>query len=60
MPRKCVNHPDGFCYVCGDLTFKDQRLCLIPAVKNVTNYTLAVNWGIKIRNGPLISALRPV
>jgi hypothetical protein len=25
MPRKCLNHPDTFCYVCGELTFKSQR-----------------------------------
>jgi len=33
MPRKCVNHPDNSCYVCGNLTFKDQRRSLIPLVK---------------------------
>ena len=33
MPRKCVNHPDSFCYVCGDLAFKDQRRSLTPLVK---------------------------
>jgi len=33
MPRKCVNHPDNFCYVCGDLTFKDQQWSLTPLVK---------------------------
>jgi len=32
MPRKCVNHPDNFCYICGDLTFKDQRRNLTPVV----------------------------
>ena len=25
MPRKCLNHPDTFCYVCGELTFQSQR-----------------------------------
>jgi hypothetical protein len=25
MPRKCLNHPDTFCYVCGELTFESQR-----------------------------------
>jgi hypothetical protein len=54
MPRKCVNYPDNFCYVCGDLTFKDQRRSLTLLVKNVMNYTLAVKWGIRIRTGPLI------
>lgn len=33
MPRKCVNEPDNFCYVCGDLTFKEQRRRLTPLVK---------------------------
>jgi len=33
MPRQCVNHPDNFCYVCGDLTFKDQQQSLTPLVK---------------------------
>ena len=57
MPRKCVNHPDKFCYVSGDLTFKDQQRSLTTLFKNVMNYTLAVKWGIKIRTGPLISAV---
>ena len=60
MPRKCVNHPDNFCYVCGDMAFKDQRRSLTPVVKNIMNYTLAVKWGIKIRNGSLVSTVRPV
>jgi hypothetical protein len=25
MPRKCWIHPDTFCYLCGELTFKSQR-----------------------------------
>jgi hypothetical protein len=25
MPRNCLNQPDNFCYVCGELTFKSQR-----------------------------------
>ena len=25
MPKKCLNHPDNFCYVFGDLIFKSQR-----------------------------------
>ena len=60
MPRKCVNHPDSFCYVCGDLTFKDQRQVWLHWLKNIMNYTLAVKWGIKIRTGPLIYAVWPV
>lgn len=33
MPRKCVNHVDSFCYICGELTFKSQRRHLTPLVK---------------------------
>ena len=33
MPRKCVNHPHNVCYVCADLTFKDQRRNLTSLVK---------------------------
>lgn len=33
MSRNCVNHPDNFCYICGELTFKEQRRSLTPAVK---------------------------
>lgn len=25
MERKCINHPNNFCYICGELTFKSQR-----------------------------------
>ena len=25
MPRTCVNHPNNFCYICGDVTLKSQR-----------------------------------
>lgn len=33
MPRKCINDPDNFCYVCGDLTFKEQRRSLTLLVR---------------------------
>jgi hypothetical protein len=32
MPKKCVNHPDNFYYVRGNLTFKDQGRNLTPVV----------------------------
>ena len=25
MPRKCLNHPDWFCSVCGKFTSKEQK-----------------------------------
>lgn len=33
MPRKCVNHPNSFCYICGELTFKYQKRSFTPLVK---------------------------
>jgi len=33
MTRKCVNHPDNFCYVCGDMTFKNQQRGLTLLLK---------------------------
>ncbi|GBM94668.1 hypothetical protein AVEN_219209-1, partial [Araneus ventricosus] len=33
MSRSCKNHPNSFCYVCGELTFKSQRKHLTPLVK---------------------------
>ena len=32
MPSKCLNHPDTFCYVCGDLTFRSQRRNVTPLI----------------------------
>ncbi|CAG9782959.1 unnamed protein product, partial [Diatraea saccharalis] len=46
MPRVCVNHPDNFCYICGQLTIKSQRRNLTPLVKNCYfNY-----FGFPVRN----------
>ena len=33
MPRMCVNTSDAFCYICGDVTFKSQRLSFTPLIK---------------------------
>lgn len=33
MQRKCINHHNSFCYVCGELTFKSQRRNLTELVK---------------------------
>ena len=32
MSRKCINDPDKFCYICGNITFKTQRRNLTPLV----------------------------
>jgi len=33
MPRKCLNHPETFCYVCGEMTFKSQEANFTPLIK---------------------------
>lgn len=33
MPRDCANHPDSFCYVCGEVTFKGQKRVFTPLIK---------------------------
>jgi hypothetical protein len=33
MPRKCLNHPDTFRDVCGEMTFKYQRRNFTPLIK---------------------------
>jgi hypothetical protein len=33
MLRRCLNHPDSFCYVCGELTFKSQGRNFTPLIK---------------------------
>ena len=32
IQRTCVRHPDNFCYVCDELTFKSQRRNFTPLV----------------------------
>lgn len=31
--RCCINHPDVFCYVCGEYTLKENRKCITDFVK---------------------------
>lgn len=33
MSRKCVNSPDYFCYVCGEVTFASQKRSITPLIK---------------------------
>lgn len=33
MSRQCINKPDSFCYVCGEVTFKSTQKPLTPLVK---------------------------
>lgn len=33
MPRKCVNNPDSFCYICGKVTLVSQKRTITPVIK---------------------------
>ncbi|XP_076058130.1 uncharacterized protein LOC143035239 isoform X3 [Oratosquilla oratoria] len=35
MPRECKNHPDKFCYVCGNFTTKQQRRNITTNIKKI-------------------------
>lgn len=50
MPRKCVNHPDNFCYVCGELTFKSQRRCFTPLVRKCYQLYFGCSVGDQDKN----------
>jgi len=33
MSRKCVNIPDNFCYICGEVTFASRKCLITPNIK---------------------------
>jgi hypothetical protein len=35
MPRKCINHPHTFCYVCGSFTLKTQQHTFTPNLQKL-------------------------
>ena len=35
MSRQCRNHPDVFCYVCGEFTVKAQKRTITPEIKKL-------------------------
>lgn len=35
MPRKCLNHPNSFCYTCGSFTPKSQRRTITPRLQKL-------------------------
>lgn len=43
MSRKCVNNPDNFFYICGDVIFSKQRCSLTPTVKKAYRHYFEEN-----------------
>ena len=56
--RGCANHPDNFCYVCGEYTPLADRVKVNSRIKNLhTSTILHAKWATKTKNGPHISAV---
>ncbi|GBM36975.1 hypothetical protein AVEN_153922-1 [Araneus ventricosus] len=47
MQCECKNHPDSFCYVCGDLTLKAQRKPLSPLLKIAYHFYFDCKVGVQ-------------
>lgn len=45
MPRECKNHPDKFCYVCGNFTSKQQRRTITTNLKKIYNLYFGCHLG---------------
>lgn len=45
MSRKCVNNPDNFCYICGEVIFSKHRCSISPTIKKA--YSCYFNEDIK-------------
>jgi hypothetical protein len=45
MPRRCLNHPDNVCYVCGEMTFKSQRRHFIPRTRECFELHFGCSFG---------------
>ena len=45
MPRNCVNSPDNFCYICGEVTFLKQKKAITPTVKAAYKYYFGCKIG---------------
>ena len=46
MSRNCVNNPNNFCYICGEVTFASRKRRITPTIKNA--YFLY--FGCKVRD----------
>ena len=33
MSQKCINNPDNFCYICGEVTFASRKCSFTPTIK---------------------------
>jgi hypothetical protein len=52
--RDCVNSPDSFCHICGEVVVKKQQRNISDFVKNVYFAYFAVKLGNRTKRGPCI------
>ena len=45
MSRQCLNHPDSFCYVCGEYVFKHQKLPINDTLQQAYHQYFGVKVG---------------
>ena len=45
MPRNCVNNPDNFCYVCGEVKFVLQKRKITAVVKKACHHYFSCKVG---------------
>ena len=43
--RSCINHPDKFCYICGKVTFADQKKKINKFIKRLYNAYFGIILG---------------
>jgi len=44
MSRKCLNNPDNFCCICGEVTFASKKCSITPTIKK----TYFLDFGCKV------------
>ena len=54
--RGCINHPDNFCYVCGEYTPPAHRVKLNSRITYAYKHYFACQVGNQDKNGPHIFA----
>ena len=54
MPWNCVNSPEDFCYVCGEVTFSTRKHPLIPMLKKAYECSFGCRVWNKDKNGFLM------
>ena len=52
MPRNCVNSPDSFCYICGEVTFASEKRNITAVVKDIPPLLWMKSW----RSGQKLSS----